>query len=99
MNNRFYNPWSNVKGFIDLGSFTDSKGEYYELYCFPQTIETAIGARFGEDGDYVSGSLTLKTNVLCGSSEPIIEAAKRMYKLGMIKGEVTNPNRQVIIKG
>lgn len=99
MNNKFNNPWNNVAGFTDLGSFTDSNGEYYELYCFPQAIEMAIGARFGEDGDYISGSLTLKTNVLYGSSEPIIEAVTRMCKLGMIKGEVTNPNRQLIIKG
>lgn len=99
MNNKFNNPWNNVDGFTDLGSFTDSNGEYYELYCFPQAIETAIGARFGEDGDYISGCLTLKTNILCGSSEPIIEAAKRMCKLGMIDGDIVNPNSQVIIKG
>lgn len=99
MNHKFINPWNNVAGFTDLGSFTDSNGEYYELYCFPQINEMAIGARFGEDGDYISGSLTLKTNILCGSSEAIIEAVKRMHKLGMIKGDVINPNKQLVING
>lgn len=99
MNNKFNNPWNNVVGFTDLGSFTDSNGEYYELYCFPQAIEMAIGARFGEDGDYISGSLTLKTNVLYGSSEPIIEAVTRMSQLGIVKGDIINPNKKVIIKG
>lgn len=99
MNNKFDNPWNNVEGFTDLGSFTDSNGEYYELYCFPQATEMAIGARFGEDGDYISGSLTLKTNVLYSSSESIIEAVKRMYQLGIVKGGIVNPNNKVIIKG
>ncbi len=99
MDNKFYNPWNDVAGFTDLGSFIDSHGEYYELYCFPQTIETAIGARYGEDGDYISGSLTLKTNILYCSSEAIIEAVKRMHKLNLVSGNVIDPNRQLIIKG
>ena len=99
MNNKFNNPWNNVAGFTDLGSFTDSHGEYYELYCFPQINEMAIGARFGEDGDYISGSLTLKTNVLYSGSESIIEAVKRMYQRGIVKGDIINHNKKVIIKG
>lgn len=34
MNNKFNNPWNGVAGFTDLGSFTDSSGEYYEYIVF-----------------------------------------------------------------
>lgn len=34
MNNRFYNPWSNVKGFIDLGASQIVKGNIMSCIVF-----------------------------------------------------------------
>lgn len=100
---KFNNPWANAKGFIDLGTFEDNTG-YYELYCFDDRIfdHMAIGARYGEDGDYISASLGLddrmskpdcyfereKHLAVTSNCPAIIEAVRRMKARGAVKGDV-----------
>lgn len=100
---KFINPWKTAKGFIDLGTFEDSTG-YYELYCFDDSLfdHVAIGARYGEDGDYISASLGLddrmakpdihykreKHLAVTSSCPAIIAAVKRMKEQGIVKGDV-----------
>lgn len=101
--NKFINPWVTAKNFQDLGTFEDHTG-YYELYCFDDAIfkHLAIGARYGEGGDYVSASLGLEDRMFkfeigkpmreaqaVSSSNPaILEAMTRIKEKGLISGDV-----------
>lgn len=101
--NKFINPWATAKNFQDLGTFEDHTG-YYELYCFdePTFKHLAIGARYGENGDYVSASLvpddrmfkfeigksTREAISVTSSSPAILEAVRRIKEKGLVNGDV-----------
>lgn len=101
--NKFINPWATAKNFQDLGTFGDATG-YYELYCFDDLTfnHLAIGARYGEDGDYVSaemvpdnrmfkfeiGKPTREEYSITSSSPVILEAVRRIKEKGLVSGDV-----------
>lgn len=90
---KFKNDWSDSEGFTDLGSCTFD-GTYYETYCFTRAGELCIGARFGDDGDYISaGSINMKNGLIDfygHESKPIREAIKQILLRGIVE-----PNKVV----
>lgn len=84
---KFKNPWSDSEAFTDLGSCTFD-GTYYETYCFTREGALCIGARFGEDGDYISaGSVNMKNGEIDfygHEAKAIKEAIKQILTKGFI---------------
>lgn len=97
---KFKNDWSDSDGFTDLGSCVFD-GTYYETYCFTRAGELCIGARFGEDGDYISaGSINMKKGMIDfygHDSKPIREAIKQILIRGIVDPEKVVRNTLVDI--
>ena len=110
---KFINPWSDTKGFVDLGTCTVDGG-YFELYCFPgRDVEIFhIGARYGEDGAYKSstivndrlrdpetGRISSEFGHICyHHSGPIAHALERMLKANMFTQTVYDNSGNVIVE-
>lgn len=94
---KFYNPWHTKPGFVDLGPY-ESDGVHFDLYCFPGRDKDVIeiGARFGEQGDYMSASVrpsvfSAEPRLIChGYLGAIKEAVTRMAQRGLFKSPVYN---------
>lgn len=103
----FNNPWSDVDGFVELGSCT-LDGVYYELYCFPGRNDVQImhiGARYGEDENYISATVVRERRFGEGEKQicychygPIVEAVRRMKKRNLFTNTLYDINGNVIVK-
>lgn len=92
---RFINPWKDVQGFCNLGTYQmgyldGREPDYYELYGWLQLDERGVqrsltlGARYGNEGhEYLSGECwydkTTGTWNIRPASAPILLAAARYF--------------------
>ncbi|CAH1583063.1 conserved hypothetical protein [Vibrio jasicida] len=110
---KFINPWSDTKGFVDLGTCNVDSG-YFELYCFPgKDVEIFhIGARYGEDGAYISSTIVNQNlrdpltgtvvpemgHVCYHHTGPIAHALEHMLKANLLTQTVYDNTGNVIVE-
>lgn len=104
---KFINPWSDTEGFIDLGT-CNLDGEYFELYCFPSRSKQdpyQIGARYGEDENYISSAIFLdciqpaNPRLACyHKAGPIRIAVERMHEKNLFTQNIHDLDGNVIVE-
>lgn len=68
-----------------LGSYY-YKGETYDLYYCSQNGNPTVVARYGKDGDYLSGMWSAKSDLTDGhSNSPLAMALKTAEKMGLVE--------------